>query len=92
MHAVRALYESAGLKRDVSRIFVEATLLWREASRAAFGKKLESITLRILKSFARARNPFGAGQELLDMVEKLHVAEQRQKARDFASDVARSAA
>jgi uncharacterized protein (DUF2336 family) len=92
MHAVRALYESAGLKRDVSLIFLEATLLWRKASRAAFGKKLESISFRVLKSFARARSAFGAGQELLDMIEKLHVAEQRQMARDFASLAALSAA
>jgi uncharacterized protein (DUF2336 family) len=92
MHAVRALYECAGLKRDVSAIFVDATLLWRKASRGAVGKKSENISLRLLRTFMRDRASSGAAQELLDMVEKLHLAEQRRMARDFASLATPSAA
>jgi uncharacterized protein (DUF2336 family) len=85
MHAVRALYESAGLPRDISTIFVEATLLWRNASRAAAGSILENVSTRLLQMFRRRDAASQAATELLDMVEKLHIAEQRQSARSFAS-------
>ncbi|HEY0120472.1 MAG TPA: DUF2336 domain-containing protein, partial [Rhizobium sp.] len=85
MHAVRALYESAGLPRDISVIFVEATLLWRDASRAMAGTVLENVSSRLLQIFHRKGSPSQAASELLDMVEKLSIAEQRQSARSFAS-------
>lgn len=92
MHAVRALYESAGLKRDVSVLFVEATLLWRNAARAATGRKGHSVSLRLLKNFGRARGAIDATGELLNMVERLHMAEDRQAARGFAALSAPAAA
>jgi uncharacterized protein (DUF2336 family) len=84
MHAVRALYESAGLARDISVIFVEATLLWREASRTNSGTMLSNVCGRLLQTFRSRDATHGAVQELLEMVEKLHVAEQRQSARGYA--------
>ena len=84
MHAVRALYESAGLPRDISVIFVEATLLWRDAARKAPGSVLGNICGRLLEKF-RHYEAHGAVGELLDMVEKLGVAEQRQSARIYAA-------
>lgn len=92
MHAVRALYECAGLPRDISTIFVEATLLWRNASRAAHGSVLDNISSRLLQLFHRRNEPSQAAIELLEMVEKLHIAEQRQTARTFASQAALFAA
>lgn len=85
MHAVRALYESAGLPRDISVIFVEATLLWREAVRKAPGSVLGTVGGRLLEKFRHHSGAHGAAGELLDMVEKLHVAEQRQSARVYAA-------
>ncbi|AGS21986.1 hypothetical protein NXC12_CH02238 [Rhizobium etli] len=85
MHAVRALYESAGLPRDISVIFVEATLLWREAVRKAPGSVLGTVGGRLLEKFRHHHGAHGAAGELLDMVEKLHVAEQRQSARVYAA-------
>jgi uncharacterized protein (DUF2336 family) len=85
MHAVRALYEAAGLSRDISVLFVEATLLWRNASRASSGTMLENVTLRLLQRFRKQERASDAAGELLDMVEKLNIAEQRQSARNFAS-------
>ena len=79
-HALRALYESMGLKRDISVIFVEATTLWRNASTTA-----STVSLGLLKSFARTKSASDAARELLAMVERLHVAEQRQTARGFAA-------
>ncbi|API51657.1 hypothetical protein BMW22_08495 [Rhizobium leguminosarum] len=84
MHAVRALYESAGLPRDISVIFVEATMLWRDAARKAPGSVLGNVCGRLLEKF-RHHDAHGAIGELLDMVEKLHVNEQRQSARVYAA-------
>jgi uncharacterized protein (DUF2336 family) len=92
MHAVRALYESAGLARDISVIFVEATLLWREASRTNSGTMLANVCGRLLQTFRSRDATNGAVQELLEMVEKLHVAEQRQSARGYAQMTALAAA
>ena len=91
MHSVRALYETAGLTREISTIFVEATLLWREASRKASGTMLSTICGRLLERF-RHHGAHDAVKELLDMVEKLHIAEQRQSARAYASQAALVAA
>lgn len=85
MHAVRALYESAGLPRDISVIFVEATLLWRDAARKAPGSVLGNVCGRLLEKFRHHDGAHGAVGELLDMVEKLGVAEQRQSARVYAA-------
>ncbi|MBY5815856.1 DUF2336 domain-containing protein [Rhizobium leguminosarum] len=84
MHAVRALYESAGLPRDISVIFVEATMLWRDAARKAPGSVLGNVCGLLLEKF-RHHDAHGAIGELLDMVEKLHVNEQRQSARVYAA-------
>lgn len=92
MHAVRALYESAGLGRDISVIFVEATLLWRSASRATRGSVLENVSSRLLQIFHRQRRTSDAAAELLDLVEKLTIAEQRHSARSFASKASVAAA
>ncbi|MEZ2127469.1 MULTISPECIES: DUF2336 domain-containing protein [unclassified Sinorhizobium] len=91
MHAVRALYESAGIAREISMIFVEATLLWREAARAASGAALENVSARLLQKFRRRDGEADVVTELLDMVEKLYIAEQRQSARSYASVVSLAA-
>lgn len=85
MHAVRALYESAGLSRDISTLFVEATMLWRHASRSTLETMLENVSQRLLRRFGRHDGASSAARDLLVMVEKLHIAEQRQSARTFVS-------
>lgn len=92
VYAVRALYESAGLPRDISIVFVEATLIWREASRMADGTKLENVSARLMRKFRVAEQSPAAAIQLLDMVEKLANAERRQSARDFAALAALTAA
>jgi uncharacterized protein (DUF2336 family) len=91
-HAVRALYESAGLAREISVVFVEATLLWREASRKTSGTVLANVCGRLLDTFRHRDSAHAAVQELLEMVEKLHVAEQRQSARGYAQTTSLAAA
>jgi len=85
MHALRALYEATGLPRDVSAVFVEATLLWRRAATLPIGTLLQSVSTQLLDRFRSERLDATAEGELLDMVEKLNIAEQRQMARDCAT-------
>ncbi len=83
MHAVRALYETAGLSREISTILVEATLLWRDASKDLSATMLGDVCGKLLEKFRRHAT-HGAVQELLEMIERLHIAEQRQHARAYA--------
>jgi uncharacterized protein (DUF2336 family) len=92
MHAVRALFESAGLARDISVIFVEATLLWRDASRKTSGTMLGNVCGKLLDRFRHRDASQGGVNELLEMVEKLHIAEQRNSARNYVSMTALVAA
>ncbi|WP_137128812.1 DUF2336 domain-containing protein [Rhizobium sp. FY34] len=87
-HAVRALYESAGLGRDVADVFVEATMLWREMMSHAYVSSADSICAPLMQRFARSAEPFSPVNELLDMVETLHHSEERQLARSFADQAA----
>lgn len=91
-HAMRALFESAGLTREISEIFVEATLQWRRHSRGEDGWLLGNIASRLVGKFRRAQKTGGLADELIDMVEKLQFAEQRQSARAYASFLAIEAA
>ncbi|QRI65100.1 DUF2336 domain-containing protein [Shinella sp. PSBB067] len=86
--AVRALYETAGLGRDISTLFAEATMLWR--SEAKGGDGLLSVSERLL---SRARAGGNAScQSMLELVERLAIAEQRQTARSYALIATREAA
>jgi len=85
VHAIRALYESAGLTRDISTIFVEATLIWRDASRKNAAAMLENVSSQLMRKFRLTGQPPAAAAQLLDMVEKLANAERRQAARSFAA-------
>jgi uncharacterized protein (DUF2336 family) len=84
-HAMRALYEAAGLSREVSEIFVEATLQWRKASRYDDGTQLGGIAERLVARFRLGKKTDAVADELIDMIEKLQFAEHRQSARAYAS-------
>lgn len=92
VHAIRALFESAGLGRDVSALFAEAMMIWRGQSRAGATGSVATVAAMLL-SRVRARAEFCEAQgALLDIVEKLSIAEQRRSARDYALLAAREAA
>jgi uncharacterized protein (DUF2336 family) len=86
--AVRALYETAGLGRDISALFTEATMLWR---REAKGGDCELSVSELLLSRARMAGNASC-QSMLELVERLAIAEQRQTARSYAVIAAREAA
>jgi uncharacterized protein (DUF2336 family) len=88
MHAVRALFESCGLGREVSGVFVEGVFLWRQA---AAGKPTESICGLLLKKLAGLRGEDAAVGEIIEIVEKLQRSETRLTARAWASEAALAA-
>lgn len=83
-HALRALFEAAGLGRDISEIFVEATVSCRHAARRPAGSLVEMVSADLLRKYERSREKQGVVSELMDMVEKLGIGEQRARARSFA--------
>lgn len=84
IHAVRALFEAAGIGRDIVAVFVESVFLWR---RAAAGAGLDTCYLALLEQFDSSRGDGGAIGQLLDMVDLLHRGEMRRNARSYAADV-----
>lgn len=84
VHAVRALFEAAGIGRDIVVVFVEAVFLWR---RAAVGSGIDSCYFMLLEQFEGSRGDGGAIGQLLDMVDLLHRGEMRRNARSYAADV-----
>lgn len=84
IHAVRALFEAAGIGRDIVAVFVEAVFVWR---RAAGGGGIDTCYGALLEQFESACGDGGAIGQLLDMVDQLHRGEMRRSARSYAADV-----
>ncbi|WP_075288786.1 DUF2336 domain-containing protein [Pararhizobium arenae] len=91
IHAVRALFEQAGLARDISEQFADALFLWRKDNHQG-GPAATSMSATLLPRLRRLTLPEGAASGLAEMVEKLSIAEQRQSAREYALLAAREAA
>jgi len=91
-HAVRALLESAGLARDVSPLFVDAIMLWRSLIQSANGFELDHIAQRLVERYRGDGSLSDPARAMIDMVERLAIAEERRLARDYASGFALAAA
>ncbi|MDR7027549.1 uncharacterized protein (DUF2336 family) [Rhizobium rosettiformans] len=91
-HAVRALLESAGLARDLSPIFVDAVMLWRNLIQSAEGFELDHIAHRLVARYRGHNDLSDSARVLIDMVERMAIAEERRLARDYASGFALAAA
>ncbi|WP_370868970.1 DUF2336 domain-containing protein [Ectorhizobium quercum] len=92
MHAVRALFESVGLARDVSVLFVEAVMLWREAGRSDDIKGESEIAATLVRRFRDRVPPHSTAGELLDIVERAEIDRQRRAARDYVGSMILEAA
>jgi uncharacterized protein (DUF2336 family) len=79
--AICALFETTGLGGDISALFAEAVLLWRNDAKAGSGHM--TVTARLALKTREARS--AAAEALLDMIEGLAMAEKRQSARSFAT-------
>jgi uncharacterized protein (DUF2336 family) len=92
IHAIRALFETAGLGRDVSALFAEAVLIWRKENRVGSPTVTATISAALLSKLRGRSQASDASGGLADLIEKLTIAEQRQTARDYALLAAREAA
>lgn len=90
IHAVRALFENAGLGRDVSALFAEALLLWRKESRSQDTGLSVTIPMQLLSRLRSGAFAFESTAAVTELVEKLAIAQHRQSARDYASQAART--
>jgi len=91
-HAVRALLESAGLARDISELFVDAVMQWRTLIQSADAFDLDHIAHRLVARYRAESNLSDRARALIDLVERLAIAEERRLARDYASGFALAAA
>ncbi|WP_137134674.1 DUF2336 domain-containing protein [Rhizobium sp. FKY42] len=89
-HAIRALYESCGLSREISEVFVEATTLWREKLRE-INSSGEGIFDALVERYPRTVDTYTTINELLDIVESLQRQEYRDMARAYAEQTAYAA-
>ncbi|AGA64450.1 hypothetical protein B488_04580 [Liberibacter crescens BT-1] len=85
IHAVRALYEAVGLGREISGIFVEATILWREIASYAVIVEPGIVAEKLLQRLKGKVDLNSPAAELLDMIEKLYINENRRLVRAITS-------
>ncbi len=90
-HALKALFHSIGLFGAVLDIFMEATQLWRNASDGPYVNPVAEMSSGLLAKFSHIDGD-ATMRELLHMVEKLQIAQQRQRARSLAIDLVAEAA
>ncbi|WP_394689643.1 DUF2336 domain-containing protein [Hoeflea sp.] len=90
--AIRALYRSIGLDRDLAPVFVTATLIWRAASRQRGGIDIGTVTQELMQRHSVDASHTPAIGDLLRLVEHLHLNWSRQNSRDYAHALAAEAA
>jgi uncharacterized protein (DUF2336 family) len=90
--AIRALYRSIGLDRDLAPVFVTATLIWRAASRQRGGIDIGTVTRELMQRHSVDASRTPAIGDLLRLVEHLHLNWRRQASRDYAHALAAEAA
>lgn len=90
IHSIRALFESAGLGRDISEAFAEAVLLWQRE--AGEGTVPASIAASLHDRLCCRPSASSAMVAIAELVERLAFAERRQIARDYALLASRQAA
>ena len=86
-YAIRALYRTAGLPLDVIDVFVDATLMWREAMTAGKAEARLSIPRKLIELHGERARFSPVLADLLMLIEKMELAGRRQAARDFARSV-----
>ncbi len=90
--AMRALYRSIGLDRELAPVFVTATLLWRAASHRSGGMDTGRVSSELMSRHAADAQRQPAVADLLRLVESLHLIWHRQASRDYAHALAAEAA
>ena len=90
-NAIQALYRSGGIDAATCDVFVNATLLWRQATRSSTAPSALRITEQLMEQYG-ARDHADGISELLLLVEKLNLSFRRQAAKEFAVSMAQQEA
>ncbi|MET0172996.1 MAG: DUF2336 domain-containing protein [Agrobacterium vaccinii] len=90
-HAMKALFQSTGLFGAVLDIFMEATLLWRQVAETPYANPVAELSSGLLAKFSDT-SADATMRELVHMVEKLQMAQQRSRARSLNSTLVAEAA
>ncbi|MEM9106619.1 MAG: DUF2336 domain-containing protein [Pseudomonadota bacterium] len=90
-NAIQALYTSGGIDRMLGEVFVTATLLWRDATRAQKRTNALRITESLMEHYSSEPEDSPIA-ELLGLVERMNLQFRRQAARDYAVSMAYEAA
>jgi len=90
-HAIKALYQSTGLSGRSLEVFTEATRLWRQAAEMPYGGAVQHVAKRLLDTFSNGADD-ATVYEMMSMIEKLLIVDQRQRARSFAQELMAEAA
>ncbi len=88
LHALRALFEASGLVREIAMVFVDATMLWRNAG---MDETPESICEQLVLISRAKGDQSSTVTRLVDMVERLQHGQTRQAARSYAERLALAA-
>lgn len=90
-HAMKALFQSTGLFGPVLDIFMEATLLWREVANVPYANPVAELSSGLLAKFSDKAGD-ATMRELMHMVEKMQMAQQRDRARSLTTTLVAQAA
>ncbi len=89
-HALKALFLSIGLTGPILDIFMEATVLWRDIVVTPYSNPIADLSSDLLAKFSGVDTD-PTTRELLHMVERLRINQQRQRARSLSDLVAEAA-
>lgn len=86
-YAIRALYRTAGLPVEVIDIFVDATLLWREATTAGAAARERSVPRQLIEMYGERSRFSPVLADVLLLMEKMELSARREAARQYARSV-----
>lgn len=90
VRAVRALIEAAGIGRNVSDVFCDAVLIWRDTSADMPGAS--GIFSKLAEKCRAIADPAPDARSLFEIIERLALVEMRQAAHRYAEEYSRQAA
>lgn len=89
---VKALYKSAGLSAELIPIFIDATLLWRDASHQNNSAHADEIVSKLLDKYQDEMRSQSSVAELLMMMENTRFKQYRRVAKSYALSLVKQAA
>ncbi|SIQ11371.1 Uncharacterized conserved protein, DUF2336 family [Rhizobium sp. RU20A] len=92
LHAIRALFQSAGLTQELGALFAEGVLLWRSERTRLAGGDVADVAQDLLQRLAQTKAVLAGSPAVRAILEQLSIAERRRGARAYASQITRKAA